>query len=1062
MPGVCLGPFVENRMQPTPLSESFVDVPSILRSFPGMHIYLSPDFTILEASDDYLAATFTTRDFLLGKNLFEAFPANHQTGQSESREAIQQSLQDTVTHKQPHTFTQVQRYDLKNPQGEYQEKYWQLKTQPVLDAAQNVQYLIHSVVDVTASHQPTQTQKQLTQEQLKRFELLANATNDVIWDWDFRSNYIWWNEGYKTTFGYTDEEIDHEATSWTNRIHPDDLERVVKSIREVVDSGGTHWQDEYRFQKADGTYADILDRGVVAHDDQGKPIRMIGAMLDQTEKKRHTTELQASEKHVRALLESIPEIAWVARADGDINYFNKAWYAYTGNANPDESWEQAAHPDDLVANNNHWASVLATGQEYNNQIRLKRAADGQYRWFSVRATPMQDAQGNIQAWIGVNTDIQEQKNIQQKLRERDEYVQRMLSQAPVQFAVLKGPKLVGDFATPQFRLLVGGRDIVGKPFREALPELKHQGYFEIIENVYASGILYRGTEQPASLDRKGTGELEVGYFDFTYQPLFGLDHQVEGIMILVVEVTEKVLAQQQTVKLTKELKASHDRVTQILDALPQMSFTSLPDGYVDFYSQQWYDYLGTTPEILNGWGWEKFIHPEDLEKTTVNWLNSINTGQTFEIENRWLKKETDQEYRWFLVRGVPVKDAQGNISMWVGSHTDIHEQKQTQLALQESTKNFQFLADSMPQLVWTTDAEGYHDYFNKKWVEYTGYDEELSKGGRMWNNLLHPDDQARAAQRWADSLATGNPYQIEYRFKRASDGEWRWFLARALPMRDQEGTIVKWFGTCTDIEEQKRDEEMMVLANIELRTINEDLDSFVYTASHDLKLPIINMAGIFKELVRNATFKDPDAEMLIGMFDKSLNRINATISDLAEIVKVQKNINAQRVEVNLQDLVEEVNLSIQDMIMASGAEIQTDFTEIPILRYSHVNLKSIFYNLISNAIKYRAAGIKPIISLKTALHGEYIQLEVKDNGMGIDMNKHGGKIFQMFKRFHNHVPGSGLGLYIINRIMQKNGGYIEVKSQVNEGTTFNLYFKAAGALPEDVAPETSNQLHRSV
>ncbi|WP_207434223.1 PAS domain-containing protein [Sabulibacter ruber] len=1142
------------------------DILSVFRALPGLYIVLTPDFTIVEASDAYLHSTFKDRS-IIGRGLFEVYPDNPDVPEAKGVLNLRRSLEYARDHKVPHKM-EVQRYDVTKPAalgGGFEEKYWQPLNTPVLDPTGDVLYLIHNVVDVTQEQKEKknsetahnslvaiaeasggvswdydveskkffwsknfeqvfgyqvsedgeapdswdlkvhpedytpikqslrhiierkekvwtgsyrfqkadgsftqvtdhgfilydqagepyrmmgtmvdieyqESQARQARENLKRFELIAKATNDVIWDWDLTDDTIWWNDGFKITFGYKEEEIEHDVNSWYSRIHTEDAQRVVDGIHEVIDGDGVTWQDEYRFRKADGTYAEILDRGFISRDADGKPLRMIGAMLDLTEKNRYAAELKASADHVRALLEGIPEIAWVARADGYIYYFNKAWYDYTGNQGPDEGWDKVVHPDDLASTAAIWARALESGQEYVNEARLKRASDGQYRWFTMRATPLHDEQGNIQAWIGVDTDIQEQKDIQQTLRERDNYVQRMLAQAPVQFAVLKGANWVGDFATPLFRQLIGGRDIVGKPFKEALPELEHQGYFDILEKVYATGKLYRGNEQQAYLDRQGNGTLEVGYFDFIYQPLFSQDQTVEGVMMLIVEVTERVRAKQKAEKLTAELQASHDRITQILDALPHMTFTSKPDGYIDYYSQQWYDYLGGTREELTGWGWEEYIHPDDLQATNTGWQRSLATGQHFVIENRWRSSKSG-EYRWFLVRGVPMRDAQGNITMWVGSHTDIHDQKETQLALQESIRQFQFLAESMPQLVWTTDAQGYHDYFNQRWVDFTGYDVETSKGKDMWNKLLHPDDQERAATRWQYSLETGAPYEIEYRFKRSSDGTWRWFLARALPLRDQEGNIIRWFGTCTDIEDQKQNEALMEQTNRELRSINEDLDSFVYTASHDLKLPIINMAGIFQELTQNATFHDPDAELLISMFNKSLRQINTTISDLAEIVKVQKEIDAHLEESSLSELVDEVKLSIQDLIQNSKAKITCDFSQAPTLVFSRVNLKSILYNLISNAVKYRSPDRVPEVYLHTYKQADFTVLKVQDNGMGMDLEKHGAKLFQMFKRFHNHVDGSGLGLYILNRIVQKNGGRIEVESEVGQGTTFTIYFK---------------------
>ncbi|MDQ4141483.1 MAG: PAS domain-containing sensor histidine kinase, partial [Bacteroidota bacterium] len=363
--------------------------------------------------------------------------------------------------------------------------------------------------------------------------------------------------------------------------------------------------------------------------------------------------------------------------------------------------------------------------------------------------------------------------------------------------------------------------------------------------------------------------------------------------------------------------------------------------------------------------------------------------------------------------------------------------------LRTEKERFEFLAETIPQFIWTTDPQGYHEYFNQRWINYTGYDVEASQGTEMWKNLLHPDDRERAQIRWEHSLRTGEFYEVEYRFK-SKEGNYRWFLGQATPMHDANGNIVKWFGTCTDIEEKKRAEEELITINQELRKTNEDLDSFVYTASHDLKLPIISMSSIFSELTRSAQFTAPDAEILISMFHKSLDQLQTTIRDLADIVQVQKNLD-QHQEINsFAEITKDVQLSIQDMIKESGAQIITDFDPAPTIFFSSVNLKSIIYNLLSNAVKYRSPHRNPIIFLRTSEENEYIVLTVQDNGLGINLERHKGKLFQMFKRFHNHVTGSGIGLYIINRIVQNNGGHIEVTSEVDAGTTFKVYLKKAG------------------
>jgi PAS domain S-box-containing protein len=492
-------------------------------------------------------------------------------------------------------------------------------------------------------------------------------------------------------------------------------------------------------------------------------------------------------------------------------------------------------------------------------------------------------------------------------------------------------------------------------------------------------------------------------------------------------------------KAQQQLNESADFFHFLADTVPAFIWTSNPDGTTDYRNHYYYDFVGLENTRKPDFNWTNPVHPDDRDNSLKQWLYAVKTGQPFEVEHR-LQAKTG-EYRWILSRARPMRNQQGEIIKWFGTSIDIHEHKQYQQQLVDSTQRFQFLAATVPQLIWTTLPNGFHDYFNSRWTEYTGYSLEESQGTEIWNNLLHPDDQDRSRETWEHCLKTGDDYQIEYRFKRASDGAWRWFLARAKPMYNEHNQIIRWFGTCTDIHEQKLAQESLQETNVELKRINEDLDRFVYTASHDLKLPIINMGSLFDEIMSSSQFNDPEHNKLVQMFHKSLDQIHATITDLSEITKVQKNINAERVKVNLPQLTDEICLSIQDVIQNSSARIISDFAALPSIEFSKANLRSILYNLISNALKYRSPHRTPDIYISTALTSDYYVLTVKDNGLGINLERHRDKLFQMFKRFHSHVPGTGLGLYMINRIMQNNNGHIEVESTLDAGSTFRIYFR---------------------
>ncbi|CAN5472335.1 hypothetical protein BH23BAC1_BH23BAC1_20640 [soil metagenome] len=228
--------------------------------------------------------------------------------------------------------------------------------------------------------------------------------------------------------------------------------------------------------------------------------------------------------------------------------------------------------------------------------------------------------------------------------------------------------------------------------------------------------------------------------------------------------------------------------------------------------------------------------------------------------------------------------------------------------------------------------------------------------------------------------------------------------------------------------------------NNELLKINIDLDNFVYTASHDLKAPITNLEGLMNLLKQQFEYKlEVDDREILDMMATSIHKFKKTILDLTEITKVQKGLDDKTEPLSFKEVLEEVKTDLNPIIKESGAFINENL-KIQQVSFSPNNLRSIFYNLISNAIKYRSLH-KPLeISINTYQENNFIVLSVSDNGLGIsETNK--PKLFSMFKRFHSHVEGTGIGLYVIKRILENNRGKIEFESKEGEGTIFKVYFQ---------------------
>jgi PAS domain S-box-containing protein len=257
-----------------------------------------------------------------------------------------------------------------------------------------------------------------------------------------------------------------------------------------------------------------------------------------------------------------------------------------------------------------------------------------------------------------------------------------------------------------------------------------------------------------------------------------------------------------------ERKRAEDELLTLVDALPHFIWIARPDGSITYNNHRLIDYLAMSLEQVKGDGWLARVHPDDRARVQEMWQTAIQTGMPYEVEHR-LQDGTSGAYRWFLVRSVPQKDAQGTILHWVGTCTDIEEQKQAEERIKASEQNFRLLAEAVPQLVWTMWPDGRLEYTNQRYREVTQANLNL-EGDELWRRFVHPEDIERALALRHRSLKSGDIYENEYRILDGQTGTYRWFLARALPVRDEAGQVVKWFGTTTDIDEQKRMEEALL------------------------------------------------------------------------------------------------------------------------------------------------------------------------------------------------------------------------------------------------------------
>ena len=291
--------------------------------------------------------------------------------------------------------------------------------------------------------------------------------------------------------------------------------------------------------------------------------------------------------------------------------------------------------------------------------------------------------------------------------------------------------------------------------------------------------------------------------------------------------------------MTADLQPDSDARFAFAETIPLIVWVATPDGRHVYFNRLWHDYTGMSREASLGDGWSLPIHPDDRDRSLKHWRTAASQAKLYEVEHRF--RRVDGAYRWFLRRAQPQCDDKGAVALWVGTYTDIDDHKRTQTQLGQIEQRFQMLSESIPQMVWTTTPDGAATYLNRHWTEYTGTPPEQSLGWR-WVDQLHPDDQEPCVKIWKEAVASRRPVEFKYRIHRGSDDSYRWHLVRGLPVLDDDGAVTQWIGTCTDVDDQKRQAELLerlVLEQTsELRRSNFDLEQFASVASHDLQEPL--------------------------------------------------------------------------------------------------------------------------------------------------------------------------------------------------------------------------------
>src|SRR6266404_5653899 len=675
--------------------------------------------------------------------------------------------------------------------------------------------------------------------------------------------------------GLSLEEI--QGWKWTASIHPEDVEQFVEKWRASVESGEP-FEAESRVRRADGQYRWFLHRRVPLRDGLGKIVKWYGSSIEVEDRKRAEEKIRRDEREVRQQIDSIPQLVCVFDDSGQILQANQMVLNYTGHTVEEFLKEEAAkksmHPDDLAG---YWETRqrgISSGLPFENEARLL-AKEGHYCWFLFRFNPLRDETGKILRWYATATNIEEMKKADERLRGAVQelqtkqqlldlaqeaahvlafewYPQKELNVWSPEHAALYGqPPCSLDVTYQSWKMLVHPKDwpVVLDSIKHAQETGEVSAEFRVI---WPDGSIHW---------LAANGQM---FFDDVGRPC--------RIVGFTGEITPRKLIEEELLRTKEDLRASEASLRLTVDSIPGLVHTTTAEGKLEFVNRQLLDYFGKTLDELKGWATNDVIHPDDRSHVIAAFTRSIETGQTYDIEQRCRRK--DGVYRWFHVRALALRDTEGRIIRWYTLFTDIDERKQAEEALRQDERELRQLIDFLPQLVMVLDADGHLIEANQMVLDYTGHTlkEMRDKGAEgLVDWYSHPDDAERLWSECQRGLSSEAPFEIERR-ARGKDGQYRWFLFRHRPLLDKGGRIARWFATATDIEDLKREEEGIRKENIALReeivktsmfeeivgaspALQAVLDRVAKVAPTDSTVLITGETGTGKELIARAIHK---------------------------------------------------------------------------------------------------------------------------------------------------------------------------------------------------------------
>ena len=893
-------------------------------------------------------------------------------------------------------------------------------------------------------------------ESQKRLNLATIASGIGMWFWDLAADKLEWTDQCNSLFGLdADAEISYKR--FLSILHPEDRDRLEELVGQVLTSKA-EYDTEYRVVWSDGSVHWIAAKGKVFYDRDNEPVGMMGTVQDISKRKQTEAQLVKTNNILNSIISDTTDLIFVKDLQGRYIVANQATADFL-----ELTIEEILNRDDTELFDPEIARSIA---EVDRQIiregtfisyEEKMRYQGIMRSLLTNKYPWRDEAGNLLGIIGICRDITAIKESQRKLQENEELLRLALSNA-------KAGSWDWEIATGKITWSPENYELHGidpqiqplqyRHWENSLHRDDIQKTRREVQRVLAGESSEFRTEFRIIHPQKGVRWLlHIGNLTRNSQ---GQSVRLSGINLDITESKE----------IEEKLRNSEQQLRRVIDSLYSFVGVLTPDGVMVEANRTALKAANLSLEdVVNKpfdqtYWWSYSTQVQSQLRTAIA---AAASGE--KVRYDVTVRVGTEKYILIDFSIVPLLDNSGSVQYLIPSGIDITDREASKQALLQSQNELKLIAEAIPQQIWTALPDGTIDYINQRWQNYTGISlQQLQQG---WESIAHPEDLPKIKDDWQHSLATGENFNIQARL-RSRTSEYRWFLCRARPLRNERGVIIKWYGTNTNITRIVELEEKLRAQTADLAQANQLKDEFLAVVSHELRTPLNPILG-WSQLIASGSLDPQRTAVAIEVIQRNAQLQVQLINDLLDVSRILRGkLNLELIPVNLETVIKSAIATVELTAQAKSIEIATELEPNIGLVLGDVNrLQQIVWNILSNAIKFTPDGglvtvrlkrIEPEIQSHSSspekpenIVGEDLaasdrykraRIEITDTGIGIE-SEFLPHVFDRFRQAESgntrKFGGLGLGLAIVRYLTELHNGTVTVESRgQNCGATFKV------------------------